>query len=312
MGYDRGPHRSCSTARTAGSASRQRRRRDRRAQPDVLVPSDRDIPRSVNEGEPIVSAKTPGPRPRRPSARSPRSTRRRRRRGVNGAPRPTSRRLREEGLMELHERLSTRRPAPRRPDATPSRRSRTASTSPSSASSGPQLFNAEIGPGGAARPRPPRHPEPPRGGAGPRRTTASGSPRRSPTTSSATARSSGCWPTTASRRSWSTARTTSGSSARAALRDDRPLQRRVAPAADHQQDRRPGRPARRRVVADGRRAPARRQPRQRGHPPLSLTGPLLTIRKFSKKRLDLERPDPARDAQRGDRRVPRALRRTPS
>ena len=44
------------------------------------------------------------------------------------------------------------------------------------------------------------------------------------------------------------------------------LQRRVAPAPDHQQDGRPGRPAHRRVLADGRRPPARRQPRERGHP----------------------------------------------
>jgi len=31
-------------------------------------------------------------------------------------------------------------------------------------------------------------------------------------------------------------------------------------------------------------------------PALSLTGPLVTIRKFSKKRLDLTDPDPARNA----------------
>ena len=62
-------------------------------------------------------------------------------------------------------------------------------------------------------------------------------------------------------------RTTSGSSAQARLhRDDGPLHRRVAPAPDHQQDRRPGRPADRRVLADGRRAPAGRQPRERGDP----------------------------------------------
>ena len=45
--------------------------------------------------------------------------------------------------------------------------------------------------------------------------------------------------------------------------DRRAVPGRVAPAADHQQDRRPGRPADRRVLADGRRAPARRQPHQR-------------------------------------------------
>ena len=50
------------------------------------------------------------------------------------------------------------------------------------------------------------------------------------------------------------------------LRDDGALQRRVAPAPDHQQDRRAGRASHRRVLADGRRSPARRQPRQRDHP----------------------------------------------
>ena len=46
----------------------------------------------------------------------------------------------------------------------------------------------------------------------------------------------------------------------------RPLRRRRAPDAHHRQDRLAGRPPRRRGVADGRRAPARRQPRQRDHP----------------------------------------------
>ena len=45
----------------------------------------------------------------------------------------------------------------------------------------------------------------------------------------------------------------------------RALQRRLAPAPDHQQDGRAGRSADRRVVADGRRAPAGRQPRERHH-----------------------------------------------
>ena len=44
------------------------------------------------------------------------------------------------------------------------------------------------------------------------------------------------------------------------------VRRRRAPAADHRQDRLAGRPPHRRVVADGRRAPPRRQPRQRDHP----------------------------------------------
>ena len=58
-----------------------------------------------------------------------------------------------------------------------------------------------------------------------------------------------------------------------ALRDDRPLQRRLAPAPDHQQDGRAGRPPHRRVLADGRRPPARRQPRQRDHPAAVALGP---------------------------------------
>ena len=51
-----------------------------------------------------------------------------------------------------------------------------------------------------------------------------------------------------------------------ALRDDGAVRRRLAPAAHHQQDRRADRAPRRRGVADGGRAPARRQPRQRDHP----------------------------------------------
>ena len=44
------------------------------------------------------------------------------------------------------------------------------------------------------------------------------------------------------------------------------LPRRPAPAPDHPADRRPGRPPGRRDLPDGRRPPARRQPRQRDHP----------------------------------------------
>ena len=50
-----------------------------------------------------------------------------------------------------------------------------------------------------------------------------------------------------------------------ALPDDRPVQRRIAPSAHHQQDRGRGRPPDRRIVADGRRTPTRRQPRERDH-----------------------------------------------
>ena len=44
--------------------------------PDVLVPSNRDVVRSINKGEPIV-LRASAPRPPRPSARSPRCMRRR-------------------------------------------------------------------------------------------------------------------------------------------------------------------------------------------------------------------------------------------
>ena len=54
-----------------------------------------------------------------------------------------------------------------------------------------------------------------------------------------------------------------GGARRQAAQDAGPLQRRASPAADHQQDRRADRAPDRRVLADGRRAPARRQPRQR-------------------------------------------------
>ena len=97
--------------------------------------------------------------------------------------------------------------------------------------------------------------------------TAPGSPRRSPTTSSATARSSRSCATRTSPRSWSTGPTASTSSAAAGCSQGRgPLHRRGAPASHHRQDRVPDRPSRRRVEPDGRRPAPRRQPRQRGHP----------------------------------------------
>ena len=98
------------------------------------------------------------------------------------------------------------------------------------------------------------------------RPTGPASPRRSPTTSSATARSSRSCATRTSPRSWSTAATTSGSSAAAGSQGRRPLQRRGAPAPHDRQDRVPHRPSRRRVQPDGGRPSARRQPRQRRHP----------------------------------------------
>ena len=40
-------------------------------EPDVFIPSDREIPRSVNEGVPIVARAARSPTPRRRSATSP-------------------------------------------------------------------------------------------------------------------------------------------------------------------------------------------------------------------------------------------------
>ena len=83
-----------------------------------------------------------------------------------------------------------------------------------------------------------------------------------------------------------------------ALRDDGPLQRRLAPAPDHQQDRGAGRPPHRRVVADGRRPPAGRQPRERGHPAALADGPARHDPEVLAAAARPDGPGPARDAQR--------------
>ena len=78
------------------------------ARPTSSCPSDRDIPRAVNEGKPIVAAKPQSEASKafRAAGREPASTRA----GGGGAPRAAASGalLREEGAeMELHERLST-------------------------------------------------------------------------------------------------------------------------------------------------------------------------------------------------------------
>ena len=125
--------------------------------------------------------------------------------------------------------------------------------------------------------------------AGLRSPTAIGWFRRSPTTRSGTGRSSRCSRTTPSTKSWSTARPTSGSSARGKLHktpvrfnDEHHLRRIinkiVAQVGRRVDESSPMVDAR---LPDGSRVNA-------VLPPLSLTGPLLTIRKFSKTRWDLE------------------------
>ena len=93
-----------------------------------------------------------------------------------------------------------------------------------------------------------------------------GSPRRSATTSWATARSSPSCATRTSPRSWSTATTSSTWRRTAGCAGRGAVQRRGAPAPHDRQDRVPHRPPRRRVQPDGRRPAPRRQPCQRGHP----------------------------------------------
>ena len=81
---------------------------------------------------------------------------------------------------------------------------------------------------------------------------------RSPTTSSATGRWSRSCATTPSRRSWSTTTTAIYIERHGKIdAHERAVRRRRAPAAHHRQDRLADRPPHRRVVADGRRPPAR-------------------------------------------------------
>ena len=90
--------------------------------------------------------------------------------------------------------------------------------------------------------------------------------------------------------------------------DRRRVRRRSAPRADHREDRLAGRPARRRGVADGRRSPARRQPRQRD-PAAALPeradadDPQVRTRPVHDRR-----PDRVRHADREGGELPRRLR----
>ena len=59
------------------------------------------------------------------------------------------------------------------------------------------------------------------------------------------------------------------------------LPQRRARAAGHRPDHHPDRPSHRRDEPAGRCPPPRRVPRQRDHRPLSLVGPVITVRKFS-------------------------------
>ena len=173
--------------------------------PEVRVPSDVEITRSVNDGRPIVlSPSEVGGRAVVPAARGrvhgARRARRRERRSTSRTQSPTAKRgrlasTREEDLaVDLHERLTTARPAapaPGRDDPFAELKNRVHLAVIGVL--GPRLFNAGLDPAGAARAGPRRHAPPPRAGSrASRATTASGSPPRSRTTPSATARSSAC------------------------------------------------------------------------------------------------------------------------
>ena len=264
--------------RTSGISSRRRRAILGRA-PDVLVPSDRDDPavgqrrrsRSCS-AEPRSDAAQGVPRAGRATTPPSRAARRR------GAASDTAGAVAAAGRkasMELHERTRDVRPIGdgHRRRATRSRRSRTGSTWRSSASSGrssstrhrPDVVRERVVADIRERTSP-RSRALARGPRAPRRRDRRRHPRPRPARA---ARS----PTTASPRSWSTGRRHLGRARGPPVRRRRPLHRRVAPAPDHQQDRRPGRAPHRRVVADGRCAPARRQPRERDHPAAVALGP---------------------------------------
>ena len=118
--------------------------------------------------------------------------------------------------MELHERLVTTKPGAPRSAEGAVRRPQELDPHARHQRARPAAHGPGDRPRRHARPRGRRHPPASlrRDGHLPRGPRAAAR-RRSPTTSSATARSSGCSPTTRSRRSWSTARARSGSSARA-------------------------------------------------------------------------------------------------
>ena len=192
--------------------------------------------------------------------------------------------------MELHERLTTARPVAPLELASRSPSSRTRSTSKVISELGPQLSTRPIDPT-ALRERVVadirRHAQ--RGGRLSRDDSASASPTRSPTTSSATGRSSGSSRTTRSRRSWSTAPNEIWIERQGRLyettvrfNDDSHLRRIINKMVAQ---------VGRRVDESSPMVDARLPDGSRVNvviPPLSLSGPLLTIRKFAKKRLTLD------------------------
>ena len=249
----------------------------------MLIPSDRDVVRWVNEGEPIVLAK-PRSEAAKAFARSPTSSPPIAAAWRPEAPAPAAG-GRAYGTPE-RSRPSGRFPSQR--GATPSSRSRTGSTGESSPSSGhscstPRSSRRCSVSGSRTDIRTRLAAE-----RGLSATTATASSTRSPTTSSATGRSSGCSPTTRhrdhgqrpvrhlDRAPGPPVQTTVRFSDESHLR--RIVNKIVAQVGRRVDESSPMVDAR---LPDGSRVNA-------VIPPLSLSGSLLTIRKFGKKRLDLQ------------------------
>ena len=285
----------------------------------MFVPSDREIPRAVNEGVPIVIAK-----PQSEAAEAFRqlaalyvAARRRRARARRRAGRssPLAAAACSGGGARWNSTSDSPRPGQPSPQGTrePFAELKTQIHLAVIGELGPQLFNVSMDParcasawsstsGGtcSARRRS-------------RATTASASRRRSPTTSSATARSSGSSPTTRSRRSWSTAPSEIWIERQGRLyettvrfNDDSHLRRIINKMVGQ---------VGRRVDESSPMVDARLPDGSRVNviiPPLSLSGPLVTIRKFSKKRLTLDDMVNLGTLVRGVGRVPRAVRRRAS
>ena len=93
--------------------------------------------------------------------------------------------------------------------------------------------------------------------------------------------------------------------------DQRGLPERRPRDADHRPDHRPDRPPRRRVVADGRRPPDRRLPRQRDHPAAVAGRAGHHHPEVLGLAVHRRRPGPLRDGHARDVRLPQGLRRSP-
>ena len=285
----------------------RRRRRSWAARPTCSIPSDRDVVRSVNDGEPIVLASRRSEAAKafralagpvsRPTARRPRAERRSRRRAA----------AQEVALMELHERLAAVRPES---PTSPRRRLRRGQEPHPSRELidelGPQLVRQPTSTPSVLRERVrARHPSAAGRGARPvRAPTASGWSTRSPTTRSATGRIEqlladdtvteimvngphDIWIERRGRLYQTTVRFTDEAHLR------RIINKIVGQVGRRIDESSPMVDAR---LPDGSRVNAI-------IPPLSLSGPLLTIRKFGARAARPRRHGPARDADAGGGRV---------